>query len=356
MHQEKNNLALRYFDKSLEISPENEWALGSKGLALTLLGRNSEAIQYYDLALEINPNNVNALVSKGFAFAEQGKPTQALPYFERALELDKRNSFALTKKGFTLIDMGNYTESLSAFNATLDYYPQNKYALNGKGWTLFKLGYDNEAIQFLRMSVEVDKNYGEPRINIGRIFTEQGKYDEALIEFDTALNSNLEYTDAFVYKADALHLKGVEQNSETLIDDAKNHYDIALDLEPENVFFINKKASFLAEEGKEIQSLFLYDRALTIDENNFDSLIGKAELLSQKNDCTSIDFYERAIESNPGNKKIKIDKTNEESKCSDILGVLTHHTAIIEGALALIISVGTVFGFLYGRYRTRNKH
>ena len=46
----------RYFDKALQIDPNDTDALNSKGDALINLGKYDEAIQYFDKALQVDPN------------------------------------------------------------------------------------------------------------------------------------------------------------------------------------------------------------------------------------------------------------------------------------------------------------
>ena len=42
-------------------------ALFDKGNALDNLGNHTQAIQYYDKALDIDPNNIDTLINKGVA-------------------------------------------------------------------------------------------------------------------------------------------------------------------------------------------------------------------------------------------------------------------------------------------------
>jgi tetratricopeptide (TPR) repeat protein len=69
-----------------------EW--NDKGLALAKSGRNQEAIQYFDKALELDPKNVEALVNKGAALYALSRYEAALQCCYRTLARDPKNAVA----------------------------------------------------------------------------------------------------------------------------------------------------------------------------------------------------------------------------------------------------------------------
>ena len=90
--------AIKYYDKILEINPNDEKALLNKGSVLIELDRIEEAIKYYERIIEINPNNVKALASKGIALAHLQEYNDALVMIDRALLLDPDNEIVKGKK------------------------------------------------------------------------------------------------------------------------------------------------------------------------------------------------------------------------------------------------------------------
>ena len=76
------NESIYYFNKAIEIDPQNANAWYNKGFALHYLGRYEEAIAAYDKAIEIDPQYTDALYNKGFAFemiwAGMKKPLQPM--------------------------------------------------------------------------------------------------------------------------------------------------------------------------------------------------------------------------------------------------------------------------------------
>jgi len=87
-----------YYDKILEINPEDQRALLNNGSVLIELDRYQEAIKYYDRILEINPNNVKALASKGIALSHLQKYDEALIVLDKALSLEPDNKIIREKK------------------------------------------------------------------------------------------------------------------------------------------------------------------------------------------------------------------------------------------------------------------
>lgn len=90
--------AIKYYDKILEINPNDEKALLNKGSVLIELDRIEEAIKHYERIIEINPNNVKALASKGIALAHLQEYNDALVMIDRALLLDPDNEIVKGKK------------------------------------------------------------------------------------------------------------------------------------------------------------------------------------------------------------------------------------------------------------------
>jgi tetratricopeptide (TPR) repeat protein len=69
--------AIIWFDKALEIEPNNELILNDKGFAITNLERYQEAITLYDKALEIELGYVTAL-NKATTFWSLGQYQDAI--------------------------------------------------------------------------------------------------------------------------------------------------------------------------------------------------------------------------------------------------------------------------------------
>ena len=90
--------SIKYYDRILEINPEDQKALLNNGSVLIELDRFKEAIKYYDRILEINPKNVKALASKGIALSHLEKYDEALIVLNKALLIEPDNEIIKNKK------------------------------------------------------------------------------------------------------------------------------------------------------------------------------------------------------------------------------------------------------------------
>jgi len=115
--------AILYFDKVLEIDPNNVKALINKGVAVASLGEFVDALQYFDKVLEIDPNNIKALNNKGTALiklsSEAGPEEirienlkEALKYFDKALEIDPDYRIAEHNVAFLEYYRYNYPDAM----------------------------------------------------------------------------------------------------------------------------------------------------------------------------------------------------------------------------------------------------
>jgi len=96
--ENRHEESIKYYDKILEINPEDQRALLNKGSVLLELDRFEEAIEQYNKILEINPNNVKALASKGIALSWLDQHNEALFVLDKALSIEPDNKIIREKK------------------------------------------------------------------------------------------------------------------------------------------------------------------------------------------------------------------------------------------------------------------
>ncbi|MFB0561918.1 MAG: tetratricopeptide repeat protein [Candidatus Lokiarchaeia archaeon] len=131
--------AIKYYDKALEIDPQDIVAMANKGTALDQLGRYKEAIECFDKVLEINPKDVEALNNKGSSLIRLGKYDEALKHFDDALTISPLNFITHYNKGIALGKLGKFEEAISSYDEALKIFPEYAIAIYSKAVTLLDL-------------------------------------------------------------------------------------------------------------------------------------------------------------------------------------------------------------------------
>eukprot|EP00123_Amoebidium_parasiticum_P012023 comp21067_c0_seq2/m.28366 comp21067_c0_seq2/g.28366 ORF comp21067_c0_seq2/g.28366 comp21067_c0_seq2/m.28366 type:complete len:208 (-) comp21067_c0_seq2:1032-1655(-) len=101
-------LSLKYFDKVLELDPNNYMALNHKGL--TLMGTENGALaamECFQKAIQLKPNEPDAYNSFGLLLRSLEQQQEAVDMFDKAISVAPKSAIAHTNKGFVLLHMKN---------------------------------------------------------------------------------------------------------------------------------------------------------------------------------------------------------------------------------------------------------
>jgi len=141
---------------------DDDRLLFAHGAALERLGRIDQAQQALAQAVAVNPDNAMALNYLGYLLADQGvRLRDSMSYVERALELD----------------------------------PENPAYLDSLGWVLFKLERYEPAEAKLRAALRYDATDPAIREHLGDLLVATGRDEEALREWEAALECGHEEPD-----------------------------------------------------------------------------------------------------------------------------------------------------------------
>jgi tetratricopeptide (TPR) repeat protein len=121
--------AIFYFDKALEVEPQNTLALYNKGLSLYNLGRYQEATVPLEMATEFEPGYSEAMLLLGDCHYNAVNYPPALEWYTKAYELGERSAnlshllaFLHDNKGESDPAIAFYKETLSMDSSRVDIY------------------------------------------------------------------------------------------------------------------------------------------------------------------------------------------------------------------------------------------
>lgn len=164
--------------------------------------------------------------------------------WRHTLAVTKDNDVALTNLGTLLMERGQLDEALSYFQAALavrSHSEHRHYSLSlalihdSVGNVLARKGRLDEAIVHLRQAIDVQPDYPDAHYNLGTALFQKGDLDGAIAQWRITLSIHPYDAGAHTSLGNALVQKG-------LLGEAADHYEKALQSEPDSILPLNNLA------------------------------------------------------------------------------------------------------------------
>lgn len=130
--------------------------LSNIALSYSQLGFHDEALKLYDKSLDLNPDNKYSLNNKGYTLNLMNKFEEAISLFDRAIEHDKDFAYSYNNRGLGKIKLGKTEEGLQDINRSFELDPNNSYGYRNLGIYHFDKGEFDEAFRLFIKSKELD--------------------------------------------------------------------------------------------------------------------------------------------------------------------------------------------------------
>jgi serine/threonine-protein kinase len=184
--------AIEYFEQAIE--KDSTYALAYSGLAdaYTLLAVYSvlppkkaypKAKESVEKALAIDDRLAEAYTSLGhiktqYDWDHSGAETA----FRRALELNPNDEMAHFLYALCLGSTGREREAIAEANRAQELFPLSLMINTMAGIVLYWARRDDQAVERLRNSIEMEPNHWSPHYWLGQVYAQKGMYGEALEE------------------------------------------------------------------------------------------------------------------------------------------------------------------------------
>jgi tetratricopeptide (TPR) repeat protein len=179
--------AIVCLERALEISPDHANAWGNLGRALLQLGRTAEALQDFQRALEIEPC-AKSHSDLGYALLQAGRVGEAITHCRKAVQLEPRFPEAQNTLGLALNQSGRLDEAISCFRIVARLQPGSVDAHCSLALSLFKTRSGApEAIAEFKKAIALQPDNAELQNNLGWMLLQNGRADEAIPCFQSAL-------------------------------------------------------------------------------------------------------------------------------------------------------------------------
>ncbi|MCK4733511.1 MAG: tetratricopeptide repeat protein, partial [Methanophagales archaeon] len=113
-------LALKAYDKAIELKPDFAEAWNNRGVALGKLGRYDEALKAHDKAIELKPDYAEAWNNRGVELGKLDRYDEALKAYDKAIELKPDYASAWYNKACAYSLKGDKENALKQLSKAID--------------------------------------------------------------------------------------------------------------------------------------------------------------------------------------------------------------------------------------------
>jgi tetratricopeptide (TPR) repeat protein len=198
--------AERAYRRGLEIAPDNVELRNALGWALFQDGRTAEAVAEYERALAVDPQHAKAHNNLALALVELGRLEEAEGHFQASLAIEPRAEI-YSDLGFVKARLGRGEEALADYRKALELDPNCASAHLNLAVTFVQAGALADAESHYRRALP-GRPTAETHNGLGFVLARQGRMDEAIAEFRTAIEVDSRYVPAYNNLAEALAKQG----------------------------------------------------------------------------------------------------------------------------------------------------
>jgi tetratricopeptide (TPR) repeat protein len=180
--------AVEEFEAALSLEPEEYMALYNLGLVHIMTQRPDSALDFFLRADKINGDAYEIAFQTGKLYLDMGDPAKGRSFLERAAALEPNSSAVYRCLGDCCAAVNSPQDALAAYRKAVKLNPRDAASVSALG-CLFEAQGENPEItlMFCRESVELAPGNGLFRYRLGRLYSRQGRFEDALQEFKKAV-------------------------------------------------------------------------------------------------------------------------------------------------------------------------
>ena len=286
------------------------------GMINTGTGKYEQAIQNFNNALSTDVMNSEAHRGLARAYEYNGNLEQAESAFKRAIRLKPDYWEGYNGLGRFYHRLSKYEMALEQFRKVIEIAPENHLGYVNAGSMYIYIGEIDEARKKFERSLEFHKSF-EALANLGSIYYREGRYKDAALMYESALEIQERSAQLWGNLASAYYW--IPGENEKAIQTYHKAIELAreeLEINPNNPALIIRLAGYEAKVGNEAEALNYIQKAVEMAPDNTDVMYraGVAyENLGERNEALL--WIQKAIEN--GHSKSEIMNATE---LQDLIG------------------------------------
>ncbi|MBW4627050.1 MAG: tetratricopeptide repeat protein [Brasilonema octagenarum HA4186-MV1] len=241
---------------------------------------------------------------QGSNYLNLREPEKALNTFQDLITIKPNSVEAWKGRGDALLSLGRLTGALGSYNKALQIEPNNFKALNNKGKVLSKLGRYQEALEAHEKVLKENDNDVDAWSGKGKAYLGLRKYKEALDAFEKVKERRPDIPYTWQEIAFAIEIVEGSNAAKPYFEEALEAFEAFLKQHPQDPIAWTGQGSILQKLNRSQEALISYQKALDIDKNFYEALMGKGIVLSGSNPQEALVAFDRASQIRPDDYQV----------------------------------------------------
>ena len=327
--------AVATLEKTVALDPVNAGAYFYLGNAYKNTGKLSQALEATRRALVIYDENASYFNQLGEIYLELGRESDAEDAFEQAVTLDRTFAIAQLNLGSLALQLGEMEKAITHLNAAVEIHGESAEPHRLLGLAYFNDGRFDQCIaqyreavrikpddeqlrmnlaealvwlkrwqdaeQILKDAIQANTHSQRAHYNLGELYRVQGRFGEALGEFQKAAATGTDIgLDRIYAKA------GIVYSNQLDVDNATRSFARALQINPNLVVARLGLAGLYARQSRYDDALKEYSTILSLEPNRPDVYANLAQIYLRTS------TFDRAIEA--GRKALELDPRQRQAE------------------------------------------
>lgn len=160
--------ALNYFQKAIDLDNNYAAAIDMMGVMLSAK-KDPMALAYFNRLLEINPNDYSTHYNIGMFYLGTKDWNNAIKTFTQCTQLNPQDIESLFNLGYIHLELRKFDIARDYFSQALAIQPVNHRALYGRGYAFEMLGDINNALRDYKQALRYNPQHEPSKIALRRV-------------------------------------------------------------------------------------------------------------------------------------------------------------------------------------------
>ena len=289
--------ALNQLNLILADNPDDLNAQVRKAFILGEMGNYQQAAKDLNQILHARPNELRVRDFLGLVYEEMDDHAKAIQAYKTNLEIDPTFFDSTLHLGFLSYRLKRYEEAVSYLKQATNLNPKRSEPYLLLGLTYMQTEQYHLAVKQFQAGVQQDPTNADLHFNLGTAYDKLNEFEEFVGEMEEALRLQPKHADALNYLGYSYADRGVR------IDQALDLTQRAVQLKPENGYYMDSLGWALFKMGRLEDALQTIQRALT--------LVSDDPVIFEHLGEIYLKLEEREKAKDAWSRSIKLDSSNE---------------------------------------------